>query len=244
MKLNLNKNMTKGIKSRRRGLIENENNPNMRKKPKDVRALRQDVYDVLDDHEVFEDNAEEVDKTVKAQAKKAGMKPMDEKFRYVRDLGEDYEMSDYSPKQMTKDTENLTKNFTKKSGTITTSYVNEKDHCRDLLKKHYKNVDVSDGRRSKDEDMSWVIAYSDPKSDLNESVSTDETLADKLYDDLEQTFEDNIIPKYASWVEDDSPYDLDGQQKLWYTFAKARSAYIQTLADVIRYVDVNGIDWH
>lgn len=240
MKLTL-KNISEGYKPRRRQrMTESDNNVNMKKKKEDVRALQPGFADALDDHETFDKNAEEVDKTVKDQAKKAGMKPVNENVT----MHEDYEQSDYSDADMEKVIKNLTKNFTSEDGAIKTGYVNEKDFCRDLLKKYYKYVDVSDGRRSRNEDMCWVIAYAEPKSDLNEAVSTDGQLADKLFADLEQTFEDNIIPRYGIWVEDDNPYSPEDQQQLWNMFSKARATYLQTLADVIKYVDVNTVDWH
>lgn len=55
-----------------------------------------------------------------------------------------------------------TNNFTKKSGTVETGYKEEKDFARDILKASYDIVEVSDGRRSEGEPMSWVISYSDP----------------------------------------------------------------------------------
>lgn len=153
MKLHLNKNITEGINPKRRDLKENENNPNMEKKPKDVRALRQDVYDVFDDHEVFEDNAEEVNKEVTAQAKKAGMNP----------VNEDYTEEAYSASKCEEVLSKLTNGFSKESGSVETSWKEEKEHCVSCLRKHYNGIDVADGRRSEDEEMIWVISYYDPK---------------------------------------------------------------------------------
>ena len=56
-----------------------------------------------------------------------------------------------------------TNNYTKEDGAVQTYYQTEKDNARDILKQHYKYVDVSDGRRAKDDEMRWVIAFSTPK---------------------------------------------------------------------------------
>ena len=70
----------------------------------------------------------------------------------------------YSDSEIEKVLMKITDNFSDKDGSVETSYENEKDSARDILKKHYKVVEVSDGRRSSSETMSWVIAYSNPKN--------------------------------------------------------------------------------
>lgn len=64
------------------------------------------------------------------------------------------------------ESENVLKDYTngwkKESGTSRTYYKKEKDSAIDILKKHYKAVEVSDGRGSNDEEMSWAISYAEP----------------------------------------------------------------------------------
>lgn len=71
----------------------------------------------------------------------------------------------YTYEESEKALKDYTKNWTKDSGTSRTYYKKEKDDGIDILKKHYKVVEVSDGRGSNDKEMSWVISYSDPIKD-------------------------------------------------------------------------------
>lgn len=71
----------------------------------------------------------------------------------------------YTYEESEKALKDYTKNWTKESGTSRTYYRKEKDNGVSILKKHYKTVEVSDGRGSEDEEMSWVISYSDPIKD-------------------------------------------------------------------------------
>lgn len=71
----------------------------------------------------------------------------------------------YTYEESEKALKDYTKNWTKESGTSRTYYKAEKDNGIKILKKHYKTVEVSDGRGSDEEDMSWVISYSDPIKD-------------------------------------------------------------------------------
>ncbi len=86
--------------------------------------------------------------------------------RHLRESAEDtaYTMSETEDFIKT-----YTKDFTKDSGTIRTYYKEEKDDARKVLRDHYKNVEISDGRRSSDEEMCWVLAFSQPKA-LKEAV--------------------------------------------------------------------------
>ena len=69
----------------------------------------------------------------------------------------------WSYEEIEKSLNDYTNGWKRESGTSRTWYETEKDHCKNILKKHYKYVDVSDGRGSDGEEMSWVVAYSDPK---------------------------------------------------------------------------------
>ena len=55
-----------------------------------------------------------------------------------------------------------TNGWKRESGVARTYYKTEKEHIMKALKDHYKTVEPSDGRGSDGEEMSWVIAYSDP----------------------------------------------------------------------------------
>ena len=68
----------------------------------------------------------------------------------------------YTYEESEKVLKDYTKNWTKESGISRTYYKKEKDSATDILKKHYKVVEVSDGRGSNDEEMSWVMSYSEP----------------------------------------------------------------------------------
>lgn len=78
-----------------------------------------------------------------------------------------YESADneWSKKEIESALKDFTNNWTKKEGTTRTYYKNEKDYGRDILKKYYKVVEVSDGRGSDDDEMSWVISYSEPRKE-------------------------------------------------------------------------------
>ncbi len=68
----------------------------------------------------------------------------------------------YTYEESEKVLKDYTNGWKKESGTSRTYYKKEKDSAIDILKKHYKVVEVSDGRGSNDEEMSWVISYSEP----------------------------------------------------------------------------------
>lgn len=86
-----------------------------------------------------------------------------------KDLEEDYTKADdewgnpYTLDEVFDQLKELTNDFTDKDGTVRCWYEQEKIYGVKVLKKYYNVVEVSDGRMSNEEDMSWVIAYSDPK---------------------------------------------------------------------------------
>lgn len=75
----------------------------------------------------------------------------------------------WTKEEIEKELKSITKNFTKKEGTVRVWMSSEKNDARDILKQNYKYVDVSDGKGSSKEEMSWVIAYSDPKDEKEEN---------------------------------------------------------------------------
>lgn len=56
--------------------------------------------------------------------------------------------------------DDLTNHFTMDDGAFKSYFESEKDHIKNILSKQGYNVEVSDGRKSDNEDMCWVVAYS------------------------------------------------------------------------------------
>ena len=100
---------------------------------------------------------------------------------YGESLKEDYQHNDdewgdpYTFDEVERELNKITNGWTDKEGTIRCYWEQEKNYGKQILKDHYKYVEVSDGRTGRGEDMSWVIAYSTPK---------------EIEEDF--TFEDNI----------------------------------------------------
>ena len=63
----------------------------------------------------------------------------------------------------------------------------------------------------------------------------------KIYDELVEDFEDNIIMRNASYINDDPSlgYDYKEQRRMISKLDQARKQYAEALADVIKYVDVD-----
>lgn len=71
----------------------------------------------------------------------------------------------YSYDEVERELKSITNNWTDKEGTIRCYWEQEKNYGLQILKKHYKYVETSDGRTGKGEDMSWVLAYSGLKEE-------------------------------------------------------------------------------
>lgn len=91
--------------------------------------------------------------------------PVDESLK----LKEDYQHKDddwgkpYTYEEVEDELRNFTNNWTEKEGILRTPWEQEKDYGVLILKKHYDNVEVSDGRTGSGEDMSWAVSYSSLK---------------------------------------------------------------------------------
>lgn len=86
-----------------------------------------------------------------------------DEYPYDESLKESVNEDDaWSYEEVEKSLKDYTNNWKRQDGTARTYYKTEKEHIMDVLKKHYKVVEPSDGRRSEDEEMCWVVAYSDP----------------------------------------------------------------------------------
>lgn len=97
-------------------------------------------------------------------------------FKYVekKDIKESVEEdAPYTYKELLKELKSITDNFTDKEGTLKCFYAKEKDLAKQILKKHYKTVEVSGDDRTKGEQW-YVIAYSTPISKVNESAEEPE----------------------------------------------------------------------
>ena len=68
--------------------------------------------------------------------------------------------------------------------------------------------------------------------------SIKDELIEKLTDDLTESFEDNIIVKYAKYIDENPDFDNDRkeQEMMWSNFNRIKKQYIKALADVIQYV--------
>ena len=68
--------------------------------------------------------------------------------------------------------------------------------------------------------------------------SIKDELIEKLTDDLTESFEDNIIVKYAKYIDENPDFDNDRkeQEMIWSNFNKIKKQYIKAMADVIMYV--------
>ena len=77
---------------------------------------------------------------------------------------------------------------------------------------------------------------------IKSSTSVKDQLVRQLDEDLRNTFEDNIVMRYAIYVNDDPGLELDAtdQDTAWMTLNRARKKYLEAMADVIQYVDVDG----
>ena len=73
------------------------------------------------------------------------------------------ESDEYTKEDCERDLRKMTQNFSKEEGTITAWDKPTRDFTREILRKHYNNVEVSDGRMSSDEEPSWVFAFSKKK---------------------------------------------------------------------------------
>lgn len=107
----------------------------------------------------------------------------------------------YSYEEIEKILKDLTKDFTKQEGTVRSYFEEEKNFAKQILTKYYDYVDVSDGRHSNDEEMSWAIAYAKPS--LKEDLSTFNTRIKNLpQEKLNKIIEVQKTMKTTDWEED------------------------------------------
>jgi hypothetical protein len=83
---------------------------------------------------------------------------LDESYPPYYDENED---KPYTYEQVEAELRKMTNNFTVESGEVSCFFRVEKDYGRDVLKQHYRVVEVSDGRKSEDEPMCYVLAFAE-----------------------------------------------------------------------------------
>lgn len=103
----------------------------------------QDAYDRLQNGDEEEDEDEE---------------DLDESYPSQYDEDED---KPYTYDQVEAELRKMTNNFTVESGEVSCFFREEKDYGRDVLRQHYRVVEVSDGRKSENEPMCYVIAFAE-----------------------------------------------------------------------------------
>jgi hypothetical protein len=103
----------------------------------------QDAYDRLQNGDEEEDEDEE---------------DLDESYPSQYDEDED---KPYTYDQVEAELRKMTNNFTVESGEVSCFFREEKDYGRDVLRQYYRVVEVSDGRKSENEPMCYVIAFAE-----------------------------------------------------------------------------------
>ena len=113
-----------------------------------------------------------------------------------------------TPQEIEKELSELSNKFTDREVLVRTELEDEKTLAVNALRKHYRIVEPSDGRMSKDDKMSWVISASEP---LNSSTDDyDDNIGDYFteafssldeYDGWEQQHID--LHKSINWEERD-----------------------------------------
>lgn len=109
------------------------------------------------------------EKWIKSASEKSKEKVLD---GYRESLKEDYQHDDddwgkpYTYEDIEDQLRTITQNWKDTQGQVRTHWSEEKDYGVLALKKRYKIVEVSDGRTGPGEEMSWVIAYAEPKEDV------------------------------------------------------------------------------
>ena len=104
----------------------------------------------------------------------------------------------YSYDEVERELKSITNDWTDKDGTIRCYWEQEKTYGLQILKQHYNHVETSDGRTGRGEEMSWVIAYSNPKeieedfsfednaSQLKNLMGQNQKLFNQMLDDTEE----------------------------------------------------------
>lgn len=120
-------------------------------------------------------------------------KDMDENLNEEKAGAE--EDSAWSEEEVRAELIKMTNNFKKNEGEITTWYEEEKEHIKNILDAAGYQIEVSDGRKDKDDDMHWVITF---VKKVNESlVKNLDTEEHYILDTVERNFGTVIEPYYG-----------------------------------------------
>lgn len=134
----------------------------------------------------------------------------EEKDKYVilrekLNIKEDYQSADsewgepYTYKQVYDDLKELTKNFTEQSGVLKCYYESEKISGVTILRKHYKDVEVSDGRHDDGNTIIWIITYDNPKKENKKNEAWAKS-TNNIPADIKKKA-NKICAKYSKWLE-------------------------------------------
>lgn len=119
-------------------------------------------------------------------------------YDFFNMLKEDYQHKDdgwgnpYTFDEVEKELKNITNDWLDEDGNIRCYWEQEKEYGKQILKNHYKYVDISDGRTGSGQDMSWVLSYSKPIEKVNESFY--KSLVEGVTDNLE-----NVVIDCVDW---------------------------------------------
>lgn len=124
--------------------------------------------------------------------KKMGFKKMNEKLNTnpLKDLRESDEETPYTKEEVEIELKSFTRNFTIKEGDLKTGFKEEKNFCVEILKQHYKVVEVSgDDRR---EGTWYHISFATPK--LNEKLNTSTKTFSQWFDETQPKDNNEFYP--------------------------------------------------
>ena len=108
----------------------------------------------------------------------------------LKDLRESDETTPYTKEEVERELKSFTHNFTIKEGDLKTGFKEEKDFCIEILKQHYKVVEVSgDDRR---EGTWYHISFATPK--LNEKLNTSTKTFSQWFDETQPKDNNEFYP--------------------------------------------------
>lgn len=121
---------------------------------------------------------------------------MDEKLSTsTKTLRESDETTPYTKEEVERELKSFTHNFTIKGGDLKTGFKEEKNFCVEILKQHYKVVEVSgDDRR---EGTWYHISFAKPK--LNEKLDTSTKTFSQWFDETQPKGNDEFYP-FSNYV--------------------------------------------
>lgn len=102
-----------------------------------------------------------------------------------------------TPQEIEKELSELSNNFTEQDIMLRTELEDEKTLAANILKKHYSTVEISDGRTTKEEHMSWVVTAAGPFKDFAEDY--DDNIGDYLKEEIQLNESDvEFVERYKN----------------------------------------------